>query len=106
MVLESGTFWFTHGLVEQRGVYSATIGSREALFAVNADARESDLRSVDEDALRDLLQCDFTYAELPELSGRSAARASTHEVGSLLLYAVIVLVAVESWVAMRFGAYR
>ncbi len=106
VVPASGAFRFEHGPVDEAGVYAVTIGSRRVMYAVNVDTRESDLRSVDETQLRELLNCDFTYVDSSEVLRRSAARAATHEVGNVLLYAVALLVVAESWLAMRYGARR
>lgn len=99
-------FVLAYGPLERPGPFRVAIGSREVVYAVNIDAAESDLRAMDEAALRRALKCDFTYAEGLNAPALSAARAQTNEIGGALLYAVLGLIVVESWLATRFGVHR
>lgn len=103
------------GPLERPGTYVASVAGRSTAYAVNVDARESDLRGMSEDALRAALDRDVTYVDVTEMRRDSAAGrvgsairpfTAATEVAGGLLAAVLALLLVECWLAARFGRSR
>jgi len=94
------------GPLEQAGVYDVSVGRRRVSYVANIDASESDLRTADVDRLRTALQCAFTHVESGDWVRAVAARASSNEVGGMILLLVLALVIFESWLTGTVGAYR
>lgn len=106
-VLKDGAFSLEYGPIERVGTYAMTVGSREAVFAVNIDPRESDLRGVEPSSLRDALDCHFSYVQSRQgLLQMPIHQAPSTEVAGMLLVVVLVLLLVEIGLARRFGANR
>jgi len=95
----------------ESGVYTAEFGApvlRTEAFAVNVDPAESDLATITPEELRDevwpgvsfTLQTTWQHAGSGEPAG-AVSRPS--ELAKTLLYAVLVLLVVETYLARRFG---
>lgn len=106
LLLTSGAFSLEYGPIEQVGTYRVSIGPREVTYVGNIDGRESSLRSAGERNLRDALNCPFTYVGAADLHLIALTRKASSEFGPALLYAVLALLVLETWLAGRFGAYR
>jgi hypothetical protein len=90
------------------GVYSLTTGSAPLPVAVNVPPDASDVRTVDDAAVRAALGgADVTFGDdqVP-VAGSTAANAATLDQGWNVMTLVLLLVAGEAFLAMRFGHYR
>lgn len=100
------------GPLERPGTYVASVAAHATAYAVNIDARESDLRGMSEDLLRTALGRNVAYIDVAEFRRDSAQgqvgsalrpfTAATEIAGGLLV-AVLALLLVECWLAARFG---
>jgi hypothetical protein len=91
---------------DQSGMYALRVGRDDVLFAVNIDAAESDLTAMDEDALREQLDCPFEFLDRPENVGEDALASASRDLGLGLFYAVLGLLLFETTLAMWFGRQR
>ncbi len=87
------------------GLYRLGPAGNERWFSVNVDPAESDLRSIDEQALRTSLGDRFAYAAATATTPVHA-RARASEFALALVWGGIALVMLETWMAMRFSAGR
>jgi hypothetical protein len=89
---------------ETPGIYRLEIGNRRAEFAVNLPSVESNLRSISEQDLRDVLEdVDFRYARTVDESGKTRIDAPSREFSGGLLACVVGLLLLEMLLAQRFG---
>lgn len=98
---------------ELSGEYKLRIGTAqpvESSFAANADPVESDLAKLDEAALGEILPgWKFIYVHPSDWKALTRDAASVGRRGELhrpMLYAVLVLLLVESFLAWRFGHHE
>ncbi len=89
---------------DQPGFYSARLDSARALFAVNAENTDSDLRPADASAWRARFgpKCDVVTAATE--SQRAAATMPPREFASLFGFVLITLVVIETLLATWFGS--
>lgn len=110
--LERDSAAWTSPATRQSGVYTVEFGppaARTQSFAVNVNPVESDLASITEEELRDEVwpgvpfvhQTTWQQIEAPQAA--SVTRRS--ELAKLLLYVVLGLLLVETYLARRFGHY-
>jgi hypothetical protein len=92
------------------GIYSARFGpqaSRRDVFAVNVDTAESDLTKLAPDDLQEKVWPDVPFAHQTsweDIDEAPMARiARTSRLSEVLLYAVLGLLLVETYLARRFG---
>ena len=99
------TAWQSPPLVRP-GVYTLSTGVADVPISVNVPAAEADIRPVTESAIRQSLgniEIDFEGADVPP---ESVAEDSGRDFGWSLMLAVLALLGVESYFAMRFGHHR
>jgi hypothetical protein len=106
LAFDAGQAALRFGPVEHTGIYVASVGTRAVQFAVNIDPSESDLRTVDRDALADVLKTRFRFIEANREGLSAVAQASSNEIAVPLLALALVLMLVESFWAMRAGRER
>jgi hypothetical protein len=101
------------------GIYTVTLGAGQAppgsedrslgarrIFAVNVDPRESELATLDDDALREQVGAPLSILTETDLGrGRLPAR-SPSEFATLAIGALLALVLIEMWLAARFGVHQ
>lgn len=99
-----------YGPVERAGVLTVSLGSHRREFAVNVDPTECDVTSVDPEAFRVALDRPCTLTGVTEADWTTepiagVAQRSGHytELAAWMLYAVLGLLLLEPWLAMRFG---
>jgi hypothetical protein len=103
--------YFVFDQTTQSGSYRVQFGppiAAEELFAVNVDAKESDLTKLDQEELRELLPgCRFHYLTNWQAiaTGRTSVTQGRGELHRYLLYAAFALVFLESFLAYKFGHY-
>jgi hypothetical protein len=61
---------------------------------------------MDEDALREQLDCPFEFLDRPENVGEDALASASRDLGLGLFYAVLGLLLFETTLAMWFGRQR
>ena len=88
------------------GFYELHVGPGRILFATHVDPAESDLAEVSEDELREKLGADVEVVVRPDLFEDNAVVTAAQDIGPRLLYAVLMLVLVETGLAMWFGRAR
>ena len=90
------------------GVYSLTTGAAPIPVAVNVPADASDVRTVNDGAIRAALGgADLTFGDdQPPPIGSTAANAAALDQGWNVMTIVLLLVAGEAFLAMRFGHHR
>ncbi len=90
------------------GVYRLAAGGPPLPVAVNVPAGASDVRTVDERAVRSALGgADLTFADdQPPAVGSAVGGAASLDQGWNVMALVLVLVAGEAFLAMRFGHFR
>jgi hypothetical protein len=87
------------------GRYKLMVGQRPIDFGVNVDPAEGNLTPITPQALRESLACEFGYAR--QVDKAVAATAGTRrEIGWLLVWIVLGLLAAETLLAMWFGHHR
>ncbi len=91
---------------DRAGAYRLMIGSRPVGFSVNVDPAEGDLRRIGAQELRDALGCEFEHARDVETVIAAATTGARREIGWLVLWIVLGLLAIEMLLAMRFGHHR
>ena len=89
------------------GVYQLSTGAGPLPVAVNVPPEASDVRTVDDAAIKAALGgADVTFGDdAPPAIGTAAAAASLDQGWNVMLL-VLVMVAVEAFLAMRFGHHR
>jgi hypothetical protein len=103
--------YFLFDQTQQSGGYRVSFGpplASEDLFAVNVDPRESDLARIEPDELRELLPSwRFVYLTNWQAiaSGRTSVTGNRGELHRYLLFAALLLLLVESFLAWKFGHY-
>lgn len=93
------------GPIEHPGLLELELGATEWHFAATADNAESALRSAHEEALRSAVDGKLRWI-FPNALESASLRGGRSELAGWLLYALLGLVFVESWLAMRFSAER
>lgn len=93
-----------YGPVERAGPVKASIGGESRVFAVNVDADESDPRTASVDALRQALGERIRVVMGLREEAEKPISPVTTELGPALLFIVLLLLLVEMWLAMNFGA--
>ncbi len=93
-------------LLEQPGVYRATVGSRSFAFVVNASPSESDLRPIGRAWIDEHVECPFDYFGADEFEKRIEQRHAVSELGGRLLLAVFILLVLETTFSRVMGAFR
>ncbi len=107
---EGGVSRFHFEQTDLSGQYQVRIGpplSVESSFAANTDPAESDLAKLDEAALKSQIPgWNFNYfdvANWKDLTGDAASVGRRGELHRPMLYAVLVLLLLESFLAWKFG---
>ena len=88
------------------GFYELQVGPERILFATHVDPAESDLAGMSEDELREKLGADVEVVVRPGLFEDNAVVTAAQDIGPRLLYVVLMLVLVETGLAMWFGRAR
>ncbi len=93
------------GPVKSAGRYDLSIGTLVVPVVTNVDPADSDLSTTRRSALIELSRAGIN---IEEVQGRATLSVSTtnREIGSVLIYLVLLLLMFEQWLAMRFGSYR
>jgi len=96
----------SYGPIERAQLMTLTIGSSSRVVAANIDPAESNLKSLDDRSLTAALDRPIRIVtDTMATDGQPIAARST-ELASVALYAVMILLFVEIWMAMRFGSPR
>jgi hypothetical protein len=106
--LESAAATYRSPPLARPGVYTLTTGATPMPVAVNVPAEAADVRTVDNRAIKAALGgADVTFADdqVPA-AGAVSATAATLDQGWNVMSLVLVLVAGEAFLAMRFGHHR
>jgi hypothetical protein len=88
------------------GVYRLTTGNRSYPIAVNVPDDEADIRPLDSTAIKKALGDIQLVALDDQLPPETAAAQAGHDYGWSVMLAVLALVGLEWFRAMRFGHYR
>jgi hypothetical protein len=89
------------------GIYRLSTGASSLPIAVNVPADEADVRTIDNPALKKSLNDIDVDLEGDALPATMAdANLAGHDFGWPFMVAVLVFVAAECFMAMRFGHYR
>lgn len=96
----------TFGPLEHAGVVKLKIGPELRLFAVNPDPAESDLRSIHQKAFQQALGGAVHWVADPMAVAKRPVTAASTELGSILLFMVLILLLLEMWLALGFGSAR
>lgn len=106
VLVNDGVYTAEFGPAEDAGVYTLTLGPQQTTFAVNLDPMESDTRPVNAEALREALECDASIVSADDLRKTILQRHRSSELGDRMLFAVLILLVAESWLAAKWGASR
>lgn len=93
------------GPVELAGVVTVMVGDNVRRFAVNVDTRESDLTPCGRERFVKAVDRPLRFVEL-EAEVDSAGDRRPSELATPILCGVLLLLAVEMWLANRFGSQR
>lgn len=93
----------SYGPVERAEFLTVTIGSESRVVAANIDSAESNLKSIDDRKLMAALDRSVRLVSDKEMTSEQPMAARSTELASIALYAVIVLLLGELWLAMWFG---
>jgi len=101
-----GAATYTSAPLARPGLYSLNLGDATIPIAVNVPASESDIRTINDEAIRDALgRIDLTLqGDQPPGEGQVAENG--RDWGWHLMLAVLVLLGLEAFMAMRFGHWR
>ncbi|MBN1343239.1 MAG: VWA domain-containing protein [Phycisphaerae bacterium] len=88
------------------GGYKLTVGPRELDFAVNLDPVEGDLSAIAPQTLRERLGCEFDLVRAADEAVALASADTRREIGWTLLWCVLALLVLETYLAMSFGHHR
>jgi hypothetical protein len=88
------------------GLYTLSVGAAQLPVAVNVPADEADVRTVNDDALREALGGIDVSVMGPDLPSEAAMADAGNDFGWNFMVLVLVLLGVECFMAMRFGHYR
>jgi hypothetical protein len=88
------------------GVYTLNTGNGTFPVAVNVPADEADVRTLSDEALRKALGDVQLTARGADVPAAAAAQESGNDLSWAFMAAVFALLAVECFMAMRFGHYR
>ena len=103
IVPEGGKLMFEFGPLESPGALTLHLGGEELAFAVNVSSRESPLEACTPEKLRALLACGANVLAADSARLAPALKVKSTELASMALYAVVVLLLLETWLAMWFG---
>ncbi len=102
-----GSAAFVSPPLAKPGLYTLATGSAGLPVAVSVPREASDVRTVDNAALRAALGgADVTFAEDAPPAASAGGNAATLDQGWNVMTLVLVLVAGEAFLAMRFGHHR
>lgn len=96
----------SYGPVDRAGTVTLMVGSDAHRFAVNVPAVESDLAAVDGPELARALDRPVHFLADAARAAREPVAIKSTEFASFALYSVLVLLLVETWLAMWFGSRR
>lgn len=94
-----------YGPVEQAGGGTIAIGSEVRGFAANVDPREGNLTAVGREELTAALDRPVDFIDGVAGITDEPMAVRSNELASLALGAVVMLLLVETWLAMRFGSH-
>ena len=101
-----GAATYTSTPLKRPGLYSLSLGETTIPIAVNIPAAESDVRTINDQAIREALgRIDLTLQGDQAPSDGQVAEAG-RDWGWHLMLAVLVLLGLEAFMAMRFGHWR
>lgn len=101
-----GSVEYHSPILEVPGVYTLTTGGGNVPIAVNVPAEEADVQTIDDLAIKNALGgIDLTMAGDSVVQRPESATAG-NDLGWNVMVVVLALVAVEAFLAMRFGHYR
>jgi hypothetical protein len=105
--LDSGLPVYRSRPLERPGIYQLSIGTQTLPIAVNAPAaEEADVRTLDDKAVRAALGDVDVAFDADQPAPAAVAAAGGNDFGWNFMVLVLLLVGVESLLAMRFGHYR
>lgn len=103
LVAEGDGLALVHGPVERSQFLTLSIGSESRSVAVNVDTIESDLAVASESDLTAAIGFPAKILSHKAISGEHPSAARSTELASFALYAVMILLLGELWMAMRFA---
>jgi hypothetical protein len=93
--------------IEKPGIYSLSTGTQNFKIAVNVPAmEEADVRTVDDAQVKSALGDIDMQLQGDSVPALAAAETEGKDMGWAVMMAVLVFVALESMLAMRFGHHR
>lgn len=92
--------------LKKPGVYTLSTGTRTMPVSVNAPSDEADIRTLDSAAIKKALGDIDVALESDQLPPEPTSAVAGNDYGWSLMTIVLALVAVECFMAMRFGHYR
>ncbi len=92
--------------LKKPGVYTLSTGTRTMPVSVNVPADEADVRTLDGAAIKKALGDIDLALESDQLPDQPANEVAGNDYGWSLMAIVLALVALECFMAMRFGHYR
>lgn len=92
--------------LQQPGVYNLSTGSRTYPISVNVPADESDIRTLDNAAVKRALGDIDLQLEGDQMPAIAAVKSEVNDFGWTFMAIVLLLVAGECFLAMRFGHFR
>ncbi|MGB7161224.1 MAG: BatA domain-containing protein [Tepidisphaeraceae bacterium] len=88
------------------GVYTLSTGTRTMPVSVNVPSDEADIRTIDRAAIKNALGDIDVALESDQLPAETVSADAGNDYGWSVMAIVLALVAVECFMAMRFGHYR
>ncbi len=92
--------------VRRAGRYRLELGPRTLDVAANLEAAEGDLTAIGPEELRDALPLEFEFVRERDDGELLADAGSRREFGWMLLWVVLALLLIETFLAMWFGHHR
>ncbi len=94
----------SHGPIDRAQFLTLSIGSTSRVVAANIDSAESNLQSMDDRKLAAALDRPVRIVSDTAATNEQPIAARSNELSSMALYAVMVLLLGEIWLAMWFGS--
>lgn len=103
---EGGQLLYRSMPLKTPGIYHLSTGTQTYPIAVNVPADEADVRTLDNNAIKAALGGIRLDLEGDVLPPQSISQTRGNDLGWMVMLLVLVGVAAESFMAMRFGHYR
>lgn len=103
LIAEDGNLYLHYGPMENVGPFRISVAGEQRAGCVNVDGRGLEVFAADRSALQAAVGTKVTISEARTPGDGAPSRARTTEMAAMFLVVAAALLAVEMWMAMRFG---